>query len=172
MGDVSEKQMARNREKFQEASKVFEAVIKEIDFIFQSRRNDIKDGKINVINEGFVSKKDFLMYVEEEAISRVATAMGKKIPLVKECWKILTLPPPICSELESGVLTLVKAQLAIPLCLDPFDDKAIESAERLVRVMLGEDDLGKIKEAVKEESKKVWFSNTAVVDQLMRQSQH
>ena len=170
MGDMSEKQMARNREKYQEVYSIFDAVIKAIDSIFQTRRDLIKAGKINVMDDGFKSKKDFLIHVEEEAIFRVATATGKRAPFVRECWKVLTLPQPIAEKLEDGILTFAKVKLVLPLSLDPFDDKGIESAERLVQIMI-EDDIEKIKEAVKEESKKVWFPNTAVVDQLMRQTQ-
>jgi len=146
------------------------AMTKKIDAIFDERKVMLKEGKIKTLDEGFRSRKEFLMKCEADAIEAVATDLAMVPHLVKDRWKVMTLPMPIYGAMEDGDIPFSKAKLAVPLNLDPEDTKSIESAERIAKKMLETDDAEEIKAVVSDETKAVWNSSTAVMGMLMAQA--
>jgi hypothetical protein len=167
---MKDEQKAKNREKFKALLDVLGAMTKKIDAIFDERKKMVRDLKIKTLEEGFKSRKEFLSKCEADAIVAVSKELGMAPSLVRDRWKVMTLPMPIYGAMEDGDIPFAKAKLATPLSLDPDDAKSIESAERIAKKMIETDDVEEIKKTVADEAKAVWNPSTAVMGMLMEQA--
>jgi hypothetical protein len=166
---MTEAQIEANKAKFNEMYQIYAAVLDTIDQHFKSRLREMYGKKISSVEEGFGSRKDFLLDAEEKAIRSVSKQTGKTLAHIRDRWNAMTLPSPIYSCLEEGTITLSRAKLVEPLNLAPEDKASIEVAESLVEVMINSRSNDKVVEAVSAAAKLVWNQSTAVMEWILGQ---
>lgn len=169
-GKSKDQSKAKNKEKFKELTVAFETVIAEVDKIFDGRKKEMIDGKIKTMEQGFKSRKEFLMKVEADAIATASKMLGSTLAITRDRWRVMTLPMPIFIALEEGEITFPKAKLATALSFDPENTASIDAAARIVQKMIDTDDIEEIKKAVAEEARTIWNPSTAVMDLLFNQA--
>ena len=164
------KNREKNKEKFKELMLTFHTVMSEIDKIFETRKKEVLEGKIKTMDHGFKCRKEFLTKVEADAIASAAKSLNSSLGLVRDRWRVITLPMPIFVAMEEGEIAFPKAKLATTLNFSPDDTTSIEAATRIAQKMIGTDDVEEIKKAVAEEARVIWNPSTAVMDLLFNQA--
>lgn len=152
---------------FEELSNTLISVTTKIDAQFAKAKNGEKGERVS---KGYDNFKTFLEDIETKAIKETAEETGLTVSVVRERWRVMTLPDPIYSALEKGEIMFSKAKILASTNLDFNDPKDIEIAQKVVDAIKNNVSTDDLKELIKTETKAIWHAKTIVMERLAEQN--
>ena len=116
------------------------------------------------------SFKAYLKKIEKDALKDATELLGLGATTVRDRWKILTLPHPVYSAIESGEISFSKAKPLTSIVFDFESDSDSEVCFELVEYIKQGAKLAEIKEAVSDFSSKVWNESSIIMQRIAEQN--
>lgn len=129
-----------------------------------------KENKGKKVWYGFPNFKTFLKNIERRAVKETAKKYNLGETTIRERWKILTLPTPVFTALEAGIISLSKARLMTAINFDFENDNDIKIAEKIVEEIKKGISVDEIKTLVTKESSKIWNESDITMFNIAKQN--
>ena len=152
---------------FSEIYPVLDEMCKYIDHRLWKAKRGKKEHKVY---EGYGSFKEFLIDIESDAIKFVAEKLKLTSTTVKERWKILTMPMPVYSALESEELNISKLKSLALTNWDFEDPQDVAITQEIVDAIKKDISASELRTLIKEKCKDMWRSSTVVMEHLAQQN--